>query len=223
METRLSSILVGVIQGVLVAPQRSYWRCSLDRRRRRTQSRVPHIGQSGGHQANRGMELRIRGRNRKWNRQTAVGLLTTPSGLEPKFADTRSLQRTPLIGGENRGIRSLEPKLENGEWRVIENWHRRDISLNMASAIVNGDSLFGKSHFRQGQFSGLILKLATSSGVDRHAWVNTLRSRRPSTTKLSSSSKTTPPWRSSTPIVNHTNQLFLTKSPKAPLGPPPFY
>lgn len=57
-----------------------------------------------------------------------------------------------LIGGENRGIRSLEPKLENGEWRVIENWHLREVSLNMASAIVNGDSLFGKSHFRQGQF-----------------------------------------------------------------------
>ena len=57
-----------------------------------------------------------------------------------------------LIGGENRGIRSLEPKLENGKWMVTENWHQRGVSLNMASAIINGDSLYGKSHLKRGQF-----------------------------------------------------------------------
>lgn len=57
-----------------------------------------------------------------------------------------------LIGGENRGIRSLEPKLENGKWSVTENWHQRGVSLNMASAIIHGDSLYGKSHLKRGQF-----------------------------------------------------------------------
>lgn len=56
-----------------------------------------------------------------------------------------------LIGGENRGIRSLEPILEDGKWRVEENWHRREVALNMGSAVVSGDSLYGLSHFRQGQ------------------------------------------------------------------------
>ena len=99
----------------------------------------------------------------EWNYESVVGI---ESGTGKRLWDYSlphrgSNQNSPtpvhfkgrlLIGGENRGIRSLEPKLENGEWRVIENWHRRDVSLNMASAIVNGDSLFGKSHFRQGQF-----------------------------------------------------------------------
>jgi outer membrane protein assembly factor BamB len=57
-----------------------------------------------------------------------------------------------LIGGENRGIRSLEPKFENGKWIVEENWHQRGVSLNMASAMINGDSLYGKSHLKRGQF-----------------------------------------------------------------------
>ena len=57
-----------------------------------------------------------------------------------------------LIGGENRGIRSLEPKFENGKWIVEENWHQRGVSLNMASALINGDSLYGKSHLKRGQF-----------------------------------------------------------------------
>ncbi|MEC7906984.1 MAG: PQQ-binding-like beta-propeller repeat protein [Verrucomicrobiota bacterium] len=99
----------------------------------------------------------------EWNYESVVGI---ESGTGKRLWDYSlphrgSNQNSPtpvhfegrlLIGGENRGIRSLQPKLENGEWRVIENWHRRDVSLNMASAIVNGDSLFGKSHFRQGQF-----------------------------------------------------------------------
>ena len=57
-----------------------------------------------------------------------------------------------LVGAENRGLRSLQPMRVQGEWKVRENWHRRDISLNMASAVVSGDSLFGKSQYKRGQF-----------------------------------------------------------------------
>lgn len=65
-----------------------------------------------------------------------------------------------LIGGENRGIRSLEPRLEDGKWNVEENWHQRRVSLNMASAVMNGGSLYGMSHFKQGQF----FRLAPETG-----------------------------------------------------------
>ncbi len=58
-----------------------------------------------------------------------------------------------IIGGENRGIRSLEPRLQNGKWSVEEVWHQRRVSLNMASAVIGDDgSLYGLSHFRQGLF-----------------------------------------------------------------------
>ncbi len=109
----------------------------------------------------------------EWNYESVVGI---ESGTGKRLWDYSlphrgSNQNSPtpvhhkgrlLIGGENRGIRSLEPKLEDGEWRVIENWHRRDVSLNIASAVVNGNSLFGKSHFRQGQF----FRLDTETGED---------------------------------------------------------
>ena len=57
-----------------------------------------------------------------------------------------------LIGGENRGIRSLEPQRVDGKWRVTENWHQRNVSLNMASAVISDDSLYGLSQFKRGQF-----------------------------------------------------------------------
>ncbi len=57
-----------------------------------------------------------------------------------------------LVGAEGRGIRSLQPQLDQGKWTVKENWRRRDISLNMASAVVSGDSLYGKSQLKRGQF-----------------------------------------------------------------------
>jgi outer membrane protein assembly factor BamB len=99
----------------------------------------------------------------EWNHNAVVGFESgTGKRLwEYPLQHTGSNQNSPtpvfrkgrlLIGGENRGIRSLEPKLVNGQWEVIENWHQRRASLNMASAVASGDSLYGKSHFKQGQF-----------------------------------------------------------------------
>ena len=98
----------------------------------------------------------------EWNDEAVVGVeAETGRRLwSYRLPHTGSNQNSPtpvhsqgriLIGGENRGIRSLEPKRENGKWRVEENWHCREVSLNMASAVVSGDSLYGLSHFRQGQ------------------------------------------------------------------------
>lgn len=56
-----------------------------------------------------------------------------------------------LQGGENRGIRCLEPRLEDGEWTVEERWHQEDVALDMSTAVVNGDLLYGFSHYKSGQ------------------------------------------------------------------------
>ena len=99
----------------------------------------------------------------EWNDESVVGLESqTGRRLWSYFLPHRgSNQNSPtpvyyrgriIVGGENRGIRSLEPIRENGKWRVEENWHQRKVSLNMASAILSEGSLYGLSHFRQGQF-----------------------------------------------------------------------
>ena len=99
----------------------------------------------------------------EWNDESVVGI-ESQSGRRLWAYDLPhegSNQNSPtpvfhqgrlLVGGENRGIRSLEPKLENGKWSVKVNWHQRRVSLNMASAVMNGESLYGLSHFKQGQF-----------------------------------------------------------------------
>ncbi len=56
-----------------------------------------------------------------------------------------------IVGGENRGIRRVIPSLENGKWSVEERWYQKRFALDMSSAIVSGDYLYGLSHFRMGQ------------------------------------------------------------------------
>lgn len=56
-----------------------------------------------------------------------------------------------LLGGENRGIRGLEPRLEDGIWRVKERWHQEKVALDMSSAVVNDDLLYGFSHYGRGR------------------------------------------------------------------------
>lgn len=99
----------------------------------------------------------------EWNDESVVGVESVTgrrlwdyylphSGSNQNSPTPVHYQGRILIGGENRGIRSLEPILENGTWRVEENWHQRDVSLNMASAVISGDSLYGLSHLKRGQF-----------------------------------------------------------------------
>jgi len=56
-----------------------------------------------------------------------------------------------LLGGESRGIYGLEVRLVGGEWKVEERWHQKDVALDMSSAVVNNDLLFGFSHYDQGR------------------------------------------------------------------------
>ena len=56
-----------------------------------------------------------------------------------------------LAGGENRGMRCVEPTLSEGTWSVKEHWRTRDVSLDMSTAIMNDGLLYGFSHFKSGQ------------------------------------------------------------------------
>jgi len=56
-----------------------------------------------------------------------------------------------LLGGENRGIRGLQLRLKSGVWTVHERWHQKEVALNMSSAVVSGDLLYGFSHYGRGR------------------------------------------------------------------------
>jgi outer membrane protein assembly factor BamB len=98
----------------------------------------------------------------EWNQRALVGVASdTGEALwEFPFPQVTSDQNMPtpafhrglvLLGGENRGIHGLEPRRNQGRWEVHERWHQDKVALNMSSAVVNGDLLFGFSHYNKGQ------------------------------------------------------------------------
>ena len=99
----------------------------------------------------------------EWNHRALVGV-DSESGRflwEFPFPHIGSDQNMPtpvfhrgrvLLGGENRGIHCLEPQAGDGTWSVKERWHQEDVALNMSTAVVNGELLFGFSHYSKGQF-----------------------------------------------------------------------
>lgn len=99
----------------------------------------------------------------EWNHNAVVGVesATGRKLWEFPFAHDGSNQNMPtpsfhkghvLVGGENRGLFSIRPKLENKRWSVEERWFQKDVALDMSSAVVNGDLLFGFSHYGRGRF-----------------------------------------------------------------------
>ena len=102
----------------------------------------------------------------QWNHENLVGVESKSGKLLWEFpAPHRSHNQnmpTPvfhkgmiLLGGENRGIKGLEPQLKDGAWSVKELWHQRKVALDMSTAVMNGDFLYGMSHFKTGQLFSL--------------------------------------------------------------------
>jgi len=99
----------------------------------------------------------------EWNHRALVGVKADTGRLlwEYPFPHIGSNQNMPtpvlhdgrvLLGGENRGIHCLEPQVDNGDWTVKECWHQEEVALNMSSAVVNDDLLYGFSHYDKGRF-----------------------------------------------------------------------
>ena len=98
----------------------------------------------------------------EWNHRALVGV-DSHSGKflwEFPFPHVGSDQNMPtptlhngriLLGGENRGIHSVRPQFSNGSWKVTDEWHQADVALDMSSAVINGDLLYGFSHYDSGR------------------------------------------------------------------------
>ncbi len=106
----------------------------------------------------------------EWNHRAVVGIdLDTGEQLwEYPFPHVETNQNMPTpawkdgrvyVGGENRGVRSVEPALAGSDWTAKEVWHQKDVALDMATAVINGDYLYGLSHFSKGRL--FCLELAT--------------------------------------------------------------
>lgn len=98
----------------------------------------------------------------EWNHRVVAGIDSKSGDLlwEFPFPHVGTDQNMPspafhkgrvLVGGENRGILSLEPQLKDGVWSVKQRWHQKEVALDMSSAVVNGDKLYGFSHYGKGR------------------------------------------------------------------------
>ena len=97
-----------------------------------------------------------------WNHQALVGVAAETGELlwEFPFPHVGHNQNMPtpvvydeciLLGGENRGIRSVKPVRKGGTWSVLEEWQQEKVALDMSTAVINGNSLFGMSHYGKGR------------------------------------------------------------------------
>ena len=98
----------------------------------------------------------------EWNHRALVGVesKTGRKLWEFPFPHVGSDQNMPtptvhngriLLGGENRGVYSLQPQLSDGVWTVKRRWHQKQVALDMSSAVINGDLLYGFSHYGRGR------------------------------------------------------------------------
>lgn len=98
----------------------------------------------------------------EWNHRAVVGIDSESGRQLWEFPfphqDTNQNMPTPsihngriFVGGENRGIRSIQPVLAGSDWTAIENWHQQEVALDMSTAIVNGQRLYGLSHYGAGR------------------------------------------------------------------------
>lgn len=98
----------------------------------------------------------------EWNHRAVVGVASESGRLlwEFEFPHVGHNQNMPtpivhknrvILGGENRGIRSLDIQLKDGRWSVSQSWLQQDVALDMSSAVIHGNLLYGFSHYGKGR------------------------------------------------------------------------
>jgi outer membrane protein assembly factor BamB len=98
----------------------------------------------------------------EWNHRALVGVESRTGRFlwEFPFPHVGSDQNMPtptihngriLLGGENRGIHSIRPQRNDGRWTVASEWHQEKVALDMSSTVMNGDHLYGFSHYDSGR------------------------------------------------------------------------
>lgn len=99
----------------------------------------------------------------EWNHRALVGVESESGRLLWEYPlphiGTDQNMPTPtfhnghvLLGGENRGIRSLKPQHSDGVWAVKQRWQQDKVALDMSTAVVNNDLLYGFSHYGRGRY-----------------------------------------------------------------------
>ena len=98
----------------------------------------------------------------EWNHEDLQGVEITTGNTLWKFhlphRGTNQNMPTPsfhngyiLIGGEKRGIRKIHPHLKDNKWHVVEKWHQTRAALDMSTAVINNNHLYGLSHYGLGE------------------------------------------------------------------------
>jgi outer membrane protein assembly factor BamB len=57
-----------------------------------------------------------------------------------------------ILSGLEKGVFAVRPALKNGNWTAETVWRNRDVSMYMSSPVLEGDLIFGFSHYKKGQF-----------------------------------------------------------------------
>ena len=60
-----------------------------------------------------------------------------------------------IVTGQNLGVTKFRPTLQNGRWTTEAVWETDEVSMFMSNPVLAGDTLFGMSHLRSGQFFAL--------------------------------------------------------------------
>ncbi len=98
----------------------------------------------------------------EWNHRVLAGIESKTGKLlwEYPFPHKTHNQNMPtpsfhkgqvLLGGENRGMHGITPRLVGSKWTVKKNWSQKEVALDMSSAVVNDGLLYGMSHYKSGQ------------------------------------------------------------------------
>ena len=78
---------------------------------------------------------------------------STASAITPIVYDG-----TLIVGGEGMGVTALKPARRGDKWIVDVVWETKDVSLFLSNPVVIGDTLFGLSEKKRGQFFALDAK-----------------------------------------------------------------
>lgn len=97
----------------------------------------------------------------EWNHDGLAGVESASGRLLWEFhlphVGTNQNMPTPsihrdhiLVGGENRGLRSVRIERDGDLWQASEVWLQRKTPLDMSSAVINGNRLYGFTHYNSG-------------------------------------------------------------------------
>jgi outer membrane protein assembly factor BamB len=57
-----------------------------------------------------------------------------------------------ILSGLGKGILAVRAGVKDGKWFTETVWHNTELSLYMSSPVIQGDLIFGFSHYKKGQF-----------------------------------------------------------------------